>query len=246
MSTPHLGAEPGAFADTVLLPGDPLRARYIAEQFFEGAVEVNRVRGMLGYTGWYRGQRISVLGSGMGMPSCLIYATELIRHYDVRRLLRLGTCGSLQRSLLLGDLVLATAASTDSQLNRRRFDGMDYAPPASFALCRSLAGASEAIGVPVRAGGVFSTDRFYADDDALLPRLERMGLLAVEMEAAALFGIAAELGVDAACLLTVSDELHSGRHYSAGQREEGLALATRIALTALTETPFGLRMNEMN
>lgn len=245
MSTPHLGAEPGAFADTVLLPGDPLRARHIAEQFLEGAVEVNRVRGMLGYTGYYRGQRISVLGSGMGMPSCLIYATELIQHYDVRRLLRLGTCGSLQRSLLLGDLVLATAASTDSNLNRRRFDGMDYAPPASFALCRSLAASAESVGVELRAGGVFSTDRFY-DDARLLPLLERMGLLAVEMEAAALFGIAAEHGVEAGCLLTVSDELHSARHFSASQREEGLAQAARIALTALTATPHGLQLSELN
>lgn len=234
MSTPHLGAERGDFAETVVLPGDPLRARRIAEQFLENAIEVNRVRNMHGYTGFYRGQRISVLGSGMGMPSCLIYATELIREYGVRRLLRLGTCGSLQRSLALGDLVLATAASTDSNLNRRRFDGMDYAPPASFALCRSLACSAEASGATLHAGGVFSTDRFYSDDPGLLPLLERMGLLAVEMEAAALFGIAAEHGVEAGCLLTVSDELHSARHFSAQQREEGLAQATRIALNALT------------
>ena len=233
MSTPHLGAAPGAFADTVLLPGDPLRARHIAEHFLDDAVEVNHVRNMLGYTGRWRGRPVSVLGTGMGMPSCLIYATELIREYGVRRLLRLGTCGGLQRRLVLGDLVLGTAASTDSGLNRRHFDGMDYAPPASFALCRRLADAAEAEGVALHAGGVFSTDRFHADDPRLLPLLERMGLLAVEMEAAALFAVAAEHGVEAGCLLTVSDELHTGRHWSATEREEGLAAATRIALAAL-------------
>jgi purine-nucleoside phosphorylase len=129
--------------------------------------------------------------------------------------------------------VLATAASTDSSLNRRRFDGMDYAPPAGFALCRRIAEVAEPNGATLRAGGVFSTDRFYSDDPALLPLLERMGLLAVEMEAAALFGIAVEHGVEAGCLLTISDELHSGQRFSASQREEGLALATRIALDAL-------------
>lgn len=233
MSTPHLDAAPGAFADTVLLPGDPLRARHIAERFLDDAAPVNHVRNMLGYTGRWRGRAVSVLGSGMGMPSCLIYATELIREYGVRRLLRLGTCGSLQRRILLGDLVLGTAASTDSNLNRRRFDGMDYAPPASFALCRRLADAAADAGVPIHAGGVFSTDRFHDDDPRLLPLLERMGLLAVEMEAAALFAVAAEHGVEAGCLLTVSDELHTGRHWTAGEREEGLATATRIALAAL-------------
>jgi purine-nucleoside phosphorylase len=233
MSTPHLAAAPGAFAETVLLPGDPLRARHIATQFFEDAVEVTCVRNMLGYTGRWRGRAISVLGTGMGMPSCLIYATELIRHYGVRTLLRLGTCGSLQKSIVLGDLVLGLAASTDSNLNRRRFEGMDYAPSASFALCQRLADAAAAEGVVLHAGGVFSTDRFYNDDPQLLPLLERMGLLAVDMEAAALFAIAAEHRVEAGCLLTVSDELHDGGHWSTSEREAGLDSATRIALAAL-------------
>lgn len=233
MSTSHLAAAPGAFAETVLLPGDPLRARHIATLFLEDAVEVTSVRNMLGYTGRWRGCAISVLGTGMGMPSCLIYATELIRHYGVRTLLRLGTCGSLQKSIVLGDLVLGLAASTDSNLNRRRFGGMDFAPPASFGLSRRLADAAAAEGVVLHAGGVFSSDRFHDDDPQLLPLLERMGLLAVEMEAAALLAIAAEHRVEAGCLLTVSDELHGGRHWSAREREAGLDGATRIALAAL-------------
>jgi purine-nucleoside phosphorylase len=233
MPTPHLDAEPGAFAETVLLPGDPLRARHIAEHLLQGAVQVNHTRNMLGYTGRWNGQRISVLGTGMGMPSALIYATELVRHFGVRRLLRLGTCGSLRRGLALGDLVLATAASTDSALNRRRFQGMDLAAAASFELCRRLADAAAAEDAPLHVGLVFSTDRFYDDSPDLLGLLERSGHLAVEMEAAALFALAAEARVQAGALLAVSADLHEARHFSAQQREEGLLRAARIALQAL-------------
>lgn len=233
MSTPHIEAPPDAFAETVLLPGDPLRARFIAEQFLADAVEVNRVRNMLGYTGIYKDRRVSVLGTGMGMPSCLIYATELMRQFGVRRLIRVGTCGSVQPRLRLGDLVLATAASTDSQLNRRRFGGMDYAAAASFELCRRLAEGAESLGLHLQAGSVFSTDRFYEDTTDQLALLQRMGVLAVEMESAALFAAAAEHGAQAASVLTVSDDLHAGEHFSAAQREAGLRDAVQVCLSAL-------------
>jgi purine-nucleoside phosphorylase len=240
MSTPHIDAAPGDFAETVLLPGDPLRAKFIADEFFSEVVEVNRVRNMLGYTGDYLGLRVSVMGSGMGMPSCLIYATELLQQFGVRRLIRVGTCGSVQPRLGLGDLVLATAASTDSQLNRRRFGGMDYAAAASFALCRRLAEGAESLGLNLHAGGVFSTDRFYEDTPGQLALLERMGVLAVEMESAALFAAAAELGAEAATLLTVSDDLHAGRHFSPQQREAGLRTAVQVCLAALTGHADGI------
>lgn len=233
MSTPHIHAEPGAIADTVLLPGDPLRARRIAQRFLSDAVEVNRVRNMFGYTGHYRGRGISVLGSGMGMPSCLLYATELLCHFGVRRIVRIGTCGALQPDLRLGDCILATAASTDSNLNRRRFAGMDYAAAASFSLCRQLANTADARGHRLQAGSVFSTDRFYDDSPGLHDLLRGMGILAVEMEAAALYAIAAEHKAQAAALLTVSDELHSGRHYSSEEREAGLDAATELCLEGL-------------
>lgn len=231
--TPHIGAPAGAFAETVLLPGDPLRARFIAERFLGCNEPVTAVRGMLGYTGHYRGQRISVMGSGIGIPSCCLYATELIRGYGVRRLLRVGTCGAVLPEVSLGDLVLAQAASTDSSVNRQRFGDGDFAATASWRLLHSLADAARQREQRLQVGSVFSSDLFYGCDPQQLARLQRMRVLGIEMEAAGLFGVATEFGVEAAALLTVSDHLERGEHLDAAQREQGLLPMLELALDAL-------------
>lgn len=232
MSTPHIAAAPGAFADTVLLPGDPLRARHIAQTLLDGAEEVTAVRNMLGYTGHWRGVRVSVMGSGMGIPSCALYATELVRHYGVRRLVRVGTCGALG-DVALGDIVLGLSASTDSRINRIAFGGHDFAAAADFALLRAVVDAAEARQVPVRVGGIFSTDSFYGGDPALTERLRAHGVLGVEMEAAGLYGVAAREGVQALAVLTASDHLERDAHMSPEQRERGLDRMLRLVLDAV-------------
>jgi purine-nucleoside phosphorylase len=233
MSTPHINAADGAFASTVLLPGDPLRAQHIAERFFSNAVQVTSIRNMYGYTGTYRGQRISVMGSGMGIPSSSIYATELIRQYGVKRIVRVGTCGAVHDDLKLGDLVLALSASTDSNVNRLRFAGMDFAAGASYSLLRAVVDQAQRVGVPTHIGNVFSTDLFYTPKQDRGDTLAAMGILAVEMEAAGLYGLAAEYGAQALAVLTVSDHLRNDAHMDAKQRQTGVDTMTELTLDAL-------------
>lgn len=235
MPTPHIDAAPGAFAETVLMPGDPLRARAIAARFLEGAEQVCGLRNMLGFTGRFRGRRVSVMGSGMGIPSCSLYATELIAHYGVRRLIRVGTCGAVADSLRLGDLVLALGAGTDSNVNRLRLGGHDFPATASWPLLRALDDAARRRGQPLAVGNVFSTDLFYSPETDLVARLAKMGLLAVEMEAAGLYGVAAERGAEAAALLAVSDHLLRGEHMDPALRERGLEAMLELALEAATD-----------
>jgi purine-nucleoside phosphorylase len=232
MTTPHIEAPAGAFADTVLLPGDPLRARYIAERFLSDAQVVTAVRNMYGYTGSYRGQRLSVMGSGMGIPSCSIYASELIDHYGVKRLLRIGTCGATHTALSLGDLILGLGASTDSGVNRTRFGGYDLAAIASWPLARAIDDAARAAGRALHVGNVYSTDLFYSPQPGLIEMLTRVGILGIEMEAAGLYTAAAERGAQAAALLTVSDHLISGARMSSEQRQRGLDEMIEVALAA--------------
>lgn len=232
MSTPHLAPAPGELADTVLLPGDPLRARHIAQTFLEDPVEVNARRNMLGYTGRFRGQPVSVLGSGMGIPSCAIYATELARCYGVRRIVRIGTCGGVG-DVALGDLLLAQGASTDSRFNRLQFGGHDLAACADFGLLAAAAACAQAQGIPVRVANVFSTDCFYGGDPGLLAHLLRHRIQGVEMESAGLYGLAMREGVRALSLLTVSDHLQRDEHMSGEERERGLSRMTQLALDSL-------------
>lgn len=234
MSTPHINAAPGAFAELLLLPGDPLRARHIAGTLLTGAVEVTTVRNMLGFTGEWKGQRVSVMGSGIGIPSSMLYATELIRDYGVRRIVRVGTCGGIAGDVQLGDLVLALGAATDSSVNRLRFGGYDFAATASWPLLSRVAGEALPAGPAIRIGRVFSSDFFYHPDQRLLELLQRFGFLALDMESAGLYGLAAELGADALSVLTVSDHLIGGRHMSAEQRETGVDAMVRLVLDALT------------
>lgn len=230
----HIGAEKGQVAPIVLMPGDPLRAKFFAETLLEDAVCFNEVRGMLGFTGTYRGQQISTMGSGMGIPSFSIYMTELVQEYDVKTVIRVGTCGAFQPDLQLGDVVLAVSASTDSNVNRLRFGGRDFAPHASFDLLLRAYEVAQARGVKVRAGGVFSGDTFYDDDPDAWKLWAGYGVLAVDMETSALYTLAAKHGISALAILTVSDNLATHALASSEERERGYGRMAEIALEAVT------------
>jgi purine-nucleoside phosphorylase len=232
MST-HIGAKPGEIAPRVLLPGDPLRAKWIAETFLDDAVCYSTVRNMYGYTGTYRGVPVSVQGSGMGQPSASIYYHELLAEYDAKTLIRVGTCGALTEEIALRDVIAASASSTDSAMNRMRFDNVvDYAPVADFGLLRRAVDVAEAKGIPVRVGQVYASDVFYTDRPDLFERLARYGVLAVEMESAALYTLAARFRARALTVLTVSDHILTGEHTSAEERQETFGQMVEIALEA--------------
>lgn len=226
----HIGAEQGQIAPTVLLPGDPLRAKHFAETLLDDVFCFNQVRGMLGYTGRYGDKRISIMGSGMGQPTLAIYVNELVNDYGVKTLIRVGTCGALQPHLKAGDIVLAMTASTDSNMNRIRFNGQDYAPAADFELLLKAYQAAKAREAPVYVGGMFAGDSFYNDDPDWWRKWADYGVLVVEMESSALYTLAAKFKVDALSILTVSDSLATGQETTAEQREKGFTLMAEIAL----------------
>jgi len=226
----HIGAKKGDIAPAILLPGDPRRAAFIAETLMEDAVCFNEVRGMLGFTGLYQGEPVSVMGTGMGVPSHSIYVHELIAEYEVKTLIRVGTCGALQPDLAIGDVVLAMAASTDSHINRLRFAGMDYAPTASFPLLLAAYEAARAMGSTVRVGNILTSDTFYHDDPESWKHWAKFGVLVVEMETAGLYTLAAKFGVDALSILTVSDSLVTEEATSSDERERGFARMAELAL----------------
>jgi purine-nucleoside phosphorylase len=230
MPTPHISAEKGDFAPSILLPGDPLRAQHIAENFLDGANQVTAVRNMLGYTGAYQGIPVSVMGTGMGIPSASIYATELVTEYGVERLVRVGSCGGILTSVKIRDVILAIGACTDSGVNRVRYGGNDFAATADFALLRAAAEAAEAKGVEVKVGNVHSADLFYNPDPQAFDRMEAMGVLAVEMEAAGLYGVAAEKGARALTILTVSDHVRTGEATTSEERQQTFTDMVEIAL----------------
>jgi len=232
MATPHISAEPGDFAESCLLPGDPLRARFVAENFLEDAREVTAVRNMLGYTGSSQGRRVSVMGTGMGIPSASIYAAELIREYGVTKLIRIGSCGALQRSLAIRDLVIAMGASTDSGVNRSRYGGNDFAAIADYGLLRAAADAATAMNKTVHIGNVYSSDLFYHPENSWIETNEKLGVLAVEMEAAGLYGVAAEYGARALTILTVSDHVLTQEATSSEERQSTFGDMVEIALAA--------------
>lgn len=231
MST-HIGASPGDIAPVVLMPGDPLRAKWIAETFLDDPRCYTEVRGMLGFTGTWHGTPVSVQGSGMGQPSLAIYAQELFREYDVRSIVRVGSCGALVESLAVRDIVIASGACTDSSMNRVTFDGLDYAPVADFGLLRAAVEAAEHRGTDVRVGLVFSSDSFYASRPELTRRMVDYGVLAIEMEASALYTIAAQHGRRALAVCTVSDHIVTGEQTSAAEREQTFGEMVEIALAA--------------
>lgn len=230
MSTPHNAAEKQEIAKTVLMPGDPLRAKYIADHYLEGAKCFNTVRNMLGYTGTYHGKEISVMGGGMGMPSIGIYSYELFHFYDVESIIRIGSAGALQDELNARDIVIGMGACTNSDYaSQYRLPGT-FAPIADYSLLKKAVEVAEKKGIPVKVGNILSSDIFYNDDDSVNEKWRRMGVLAVEMEAAALYMNAARAGKKALCILTVSDHLFKEQELSAKERETSFTEMMEIAL----------------
>lgn len=229
----HINAKKNEIAESILLPGDPLRAKFIAENFLKDVICYNEVRGMYGFTGTYKGKRVSVQGTGMGMPSISIYVNELIQSYGVKNLIRVGTCGSFQESVKVRDIVIAMAASTDTNINKIRFDGRDFAPTASFKLLKKAYDLAVEKGFGPKVGNIFSTDTFYNDNSEEWKKWAKFGCLAVEMEAAALYTLAAKYGVDALTILTVSDHLVTGELTTAEERQLTFTNMIEVALDTI-------------
>ncbi|MCG8476483.1 MAG: purine-nucleoside phosphorylase [Cytophagales bacterium] len=227
----HIGAKKGEIAETVLLPGDPLRAKFIAENFLEDVVCYNEVRGMLGFTGTYQGKRVSVQGSGMGVPSIGIYVNELIQQYGVKKLIRIGSCGSYQEDVRVRDLVLAQTSSTDSSMNKLRFNGMDFAPAADFEMLKGAYEKAQEKGIRTHVGNILTSDEFYQDDPEAWKHWAKFGVLAVEMETTMLYTMAAKFGVKALTVLTVSDSLVTGEALPAEDRQLTFTNMMDVALT---------------
>jgi purine-nucleoside phosphorylase len=229
MST-HIAAKPGEIAESILLPGDPLRAQFIAENYLENSRQYTGVRNMFGFTGTYKGKPVSVQGTGMGIPSISIYIHELFRDYGVKRAIRIGTAGAIQKNLKLRDLVLAMSASTDSAVNTRRFNGLSYAPTANWNLLKTAWDAAKAKGMDVSVGNVISADLFYTDDPDEWKLWAAFGTLAVEMETAELFTVAAKFGRAALSILTISDQLVTGEQTTAEERQTAFTRMMEVAL----------------
>ncbi|OUS69979.1 purine-nucleoside phosphorylase [Pseudoalteromonas sp. A601] len=233
MSTPHIEANNGDFAQTVLMPGDPLRAQYIAENFLDDAVKVTGVRNMYGFTGTYKGKPVSIMGSGMGIPSMSIYARELIVSYGVKNLIRIGTCGGIGSDIKIRDVIFAQGASTDSNVNRARVRGYDFSAIADFDLLLNGVNAAKELGIKAKVGNVFTTDTFYQADNTFYQELDKLGMLAVDMETAGLYGVAAEYGAKAMALFTVSDHVITGEATPSEERQSTFNEMVKIALESV-------------
>lgn len=233
MSTPHIDANNGDFAQTVLMPGDPLRAQYIAENFLDDAVKVTGVRNMYGFTGTYKGKPVSIMGSGMGIPSMSIYARELIVSYGVKNLIRIGTCGGIGSDIKIRDVIFAQGASTDSNVNRARVRGYDFSAIADFDLLLNGVNAAKELGIKAKVGNVFTTDTFYQADNSFYQELDKLGILAVDMETAGLYGVAAEYGAKAMALFTVSDHVITGEATPSEERQSTFNEMVKIALESI-------------
>ncbi|MDA3979324.1 MULTISPECIES: purine-nucleoside phosphorylase [Gallibacterium] len=233
MATPHINAVDGAFADVVLMPGDPLRAKYIAETFLEGAVEVTNVRNMLGYTGTYKGRKVSVMGHGMGIPSCSIYAKELITEYGVKKIIRVGSCGAVRNDVKVRDVIIGLGACTDSKVNRIRFKDNDFAAIADFDMAQAAVQAAKQKNAKVHVGNLFSADLFYTPDVEMFDVMEKYGILGVEMEAAGIYAVAAEYGAKALAICTVSDHIRTGEQTTSEERQLTFNDMIEIALESV-------------
>ncbi|MFY2506786.1 purine-nucleoside phosphorylase [Vibrio pectenicida] len=230
MATPHINAHPDDFAEAVLMPGDPLRAKYIAETFLEDAKQVCDVRNMFGYTGSYKGHRISVMGHGMGIPSCSIYVHELITEYGVKNIIRIGSCGAVRDDVNLMDVVIGMGASTDSKVNRIRFNDHDFAAIADFELLEQAVKQARSQNVSIKVGNVFSADLFYTPESEIFEKMKKLGILGIDMEAAGIYGVAADHGARALTILTVSDHIIRGEKLSSEERQESFDDMMKVAL----------------
>jgi len=226
----HIAAKNGEIADTVLLPGDPKRAKWIAENFLENAVCYTDIRGMLGFTGTYKGKRISVQGTGMGIPSISIYITELMKDYGVKTLIRVGSAGSYQEEVKIRDIVVALSTSTDSNINNRRFKGASFAPTVNFDLLSKVLKTAEEKNIKIKAGNILTSDEFYNDDPSYFKKWAEFGVLAVEMETAALYTLASKYKAKALSILTISDSLVSPEITSSEEREKTFNEMIELAL----------------
>lgn len=234
MAAKHIDAEPGDFAETVLMPGDPLRAEYIASTYLEGARKVCDVRNMWGFTGQYKGKALSVMAHGMGIPSASIYCSELITEYGVKRIIRVGSCGTVNPSVKLWDIIIAMGASTNSGVNRMRFGGYDLAALASFELLSRAVSVAEEKGVSFHVGNIFSEDLFYTPDSGIFDLMEKYNILGVEMEAAGIYTLAAELRIEALAICTVSDDIRSGKALTTTERQTAFDEMIGVALDTTT------------
>jgi purine-nucleoside phosphorylase len=230
MPTAHINANRGDFADVVLMPGDPLRAEFISKQWLKDARLVNSVRNMFGYTGTWKGKPVSVMAHGMGIPSCSIYATELIKDFGVKTIIRVGSCGALADDIKLGDIIIAMGACTDSKVNRIRFMDHDFAAIADFDVLRTAVDVAREQKKAVRVGNVFSSDLFYTPQTTLFDTMEKMNVLGVEMELAGIYGLAAEYGAKALGILTVSDQIRKHQAMTPEQRQTSFGAMIEIAL----------------
>ncbi|WGY46126.1 purine-nucleoside phosphorylase [Vibrio sp. ABG19] len=233
MATPHINAELGDFADVVLMPGDPLRAKYIAQYFLQDVRAVCDVRNMLGFTGTYKGRRVSVMGHGMGIPSCSIYVTELIKDFGVKKIIRVGSCGAVSDDIKVRDVVIGLGACTDSKVNRIRFKDHDFAAIADYSMVKAAENAALARGIEVKIGNLFSAELFYTPDPSMFEVMEKYGIVGVEMEAAGLYGVAAEYGAKAMAICTVSDHIKTGEQTTSEERQTTFNEMIEIALDSV-------------
>lgn len=233
MATPHINAEMGDFADVVLMPGDPIRAKYIAETFLDDVVQVCDVRNMFGYTGTYKGRKISVMGHGMGIPSCSIYMTELVKDFGVKKVIRVGSCGAVNEDIKVRDVVIGMGACTDSKVNRIRFKDHDFAAIADYEMVRNAELAAQARGIKVKVGNLFSAELFYTPDPSIFDLMDKYGIVGVEMEAAGMYGVAAEYGAKALAICTVSDHIKTGEQTTSDERATTFDEMMLIALDSV-------------
>ncbi len=233
MATAHINAEMGDFADVVLMPGDPLRAKYIAETFLDDVQQVCDVRNMFGYTGTYQGRKVSVMGHGMGIPSCSIYVTELFKDFGVKKVIRVGSCGAVNTDIKLRDVVIGMGACTDSKVNRIRFKDHDFAAIADYKMVKAAEMAAEKRGIEVKVGNLFSAELFYTPDPSMFDVMDKYGIVGVEMEAAGIYGVAAEYGAKALAICTVSDHIKTGEQTTSQERQTTFNEMIEIALDSI-------------
>ncbi|QCI23493.1 purine-nucleoside phosphorylase [Buchnera aphidicola] len=230
MTTPHINAKKKDFSDFVLMPGDPIRSKYIAKNYLDNVIEVTNVRSMLGFTGYYKGRRISIMSHGIGIPSCLIYVQELITEYNVSKIVRIGTCGTVCNNIDLYDLIICLGASTDSNINKSQFQHNNFSAVANFDLVCNLVSSSKNLGIPVHIGNFFSTDLFYNNNYDIVQIMKRYNIIGLEMETAGLYSISAEFGIKSASICTVSDHIIKKSRITFQDRESSLDKMIKVAL----------------